>query len=64
MYPRVVAPGDGNQLLERVEDAGVELARLHYDDGWRGGIGAMIGGQRMLQRLGIQAPPIVGIEAD
>src|ERR1700728_4332404 len=67
VYPRVVAPGDGNQLLERVEDAGVELARLQNDDGWPIVICVVIGamicmvigggicGQGLLECLWIEA---------
>ena len=60
MDPGVVAARDGNEALERVEDAGVQLAGLqHHDDRVAGN-----GGERLFQRGGGEPALLIGIEPD
>ena len=60
MDPGVVAARDGNQALEGIEDAGVQLAGLQHHNG--GGAGS--GGKRLFERGGGKAAIVICVEAD
>ena len=48
VHPCRVAPGDGNERLECIESAGVDVASLQEKNGWAGI------GQRLIERIRVQ----------